>query len=113
MIRRPPRSTLFPYTTLFRSDLTVSVDGKSQLAMRRADGSWFVPLSNALLADDRLEVVVAHDGIREVLGGRPHPAGVMRSAGAPSCGRLKRIPCCKQTKSSRCRRLVLPISMGS
>src|SRR3712207_8149276 len=27
MIRRPPRSTLFPYTTLFRSDLTpVMVD---------------------------------------------------------------------------------------
>src|SRR2546425_11335230 len=24
MIRRPPRSTLFPYTTLFRSDLVVS-----------------------------------------------------------------------------------------
>src|SRR3989442_7771348 len=23
MIRRPPRSTLFPYTTLFRSDVTV------------------------------------------------------------------------------------------
>src|SRR2546422_2992458 len=23
MIRRPPRSTLFPYTTLFRSDLSV------------------------------------------------------------------------------------------
>src|SRR5258708_12803866 len=25
MIRRPPRSTLFPYTTLFRSDITVTV----------------------------------------------------------------------------------------
>src|SRR5690349_23986595 len=25
MIRRPPRSTLFPYTTLFRSDATLSV----------------------------------------------------------------------------------------
>src|SRR2546422_4524000 len=25
MIRRPPRSTLFPYTTLFRSDLDVLV----------------------------------------------------------------------------------------
>src|SRR3989442_11979351 len=25
MIRRPPRSTLFPYTTLFRSPLTASV----------------------------------------------------------------------------------------
>src|SRR3712207_9395556 len=24
MIRRPPRSTLFPYTTLFRSDLTLT-----------------------------------------------------------------------------------------
>src|SRR5207244_12942240 len=45
------------------TDLTVSVDGRSQLAMRRADGSWFVPLSDAIIADDRLEVVVAHDGI--------------------------------------------------
>src|SRR5437868_7523798 len=25
MIRRPPRSTLFPYTTLFRSDVVVEV----------------------------------------------------------------------------------------
>src|SRR2546425_12828798 len=25
MIRRPPRSTLFPYTTLFRSDLDVRI----------------------------------------------------------------------------------------
>src|SRR5256885_4458532 len=25
MIRRPPRSTLFPYTTLFRSDVLVAV----------------------------------------------------------------------------------------
>src|SRR2546422_11592268 len=30
MIRRPPRSTLFPYTTLFRSQ-----------AMRAGDGDWF------------------------------------------------------------------------
>src|SRR3712207_8485295 len=27
MIRRPPRSTLFPYTTLFRSDVTDDRDG--------------------------------------------------------------------------------------
>src|SRR5258707_4388316 len=26
MIRRPPRSTLFPYTTLFRSDLRAAID---------------------------------------------------------------------------------------
>src|SRR5256885_3338033 len=31
MIRRPPRSTLFPYTTLFRSDTTsFGVDGLSE-----------------------------------------------------------------------------------
>src|SRR3712207_8990981 len=28
MIRRPPRSTLFPYTTLFRSDITAVVGGR-------------------------------------------------------------------------------------
>src|SRR2546429_10024418 len=28
MIRRPPRSTLFPYTTLFRSSVTVSDNGR-------------------------------------------------------------------------------------
>src|SRR2546430_9418042 len=28
MIRRPPRSTLFPYTTLFRSSLTPALAGK-------------------------------------------------------------------------------------
>src|SRR2546430_12979092 len=34
MIRRPPRSTLFPYTTLFRSlnrGLTISTDSKRQI----------------------------------------------------------------------------------
>src|SRR3712207_9025046 len=37
MIRRPPRSTLFPYTTLFRSRLIVfsSMTGGFQIAIRR------------------------------------------------------------------------------
>src|SRR3712207_7407585 len=39
MIRRPPRSTLFPYTTLFRSEL-----------------------AEADVADDRAELVGAHVG---------------------------------------------------
>ena len=30
MIRRPPRSTLFPYTTLFRSTVTADTDSTSQ-----------------------------------------------------------------------------------
>src|SRR2546430_11047526 len=35
MIRRPPRSTLFPYTTLFRSDLPATVESYLH---RRANG---------------------------------------------------------------------------
>src|SRR2546430_10193334 len=33
MIRRPPRSTLFPYTTLFRSREVVSLDGMWAFAL--------------------------------------------------------------------------------
>src|SRR3712207_6881497 len=38
MIRRPPRSTLFPYTTLFRSD---SADTGSALPARGTDPLWY------------------------------------------------------------------------
>src|SRR2546430_10088527 len=34
MIRRPPRSTLFPYTTLFRSDLGAVTPAVTALARR-------------------------------------------------------------------------------
>src|SRR5438309_7128495 len=30
MLRRPPRSTLFPYTTLFRSDVTLQVGAQTE-----------------------------------------------------------------------------------
>src|SRR3712207_7450779 len=33
MIRRPPRSTLFPYTTLFRSPLLPGHDGVADMAV--------------------------------------------------------------------------------
>src|SRR2546425_5121082 len=32
MIRRPPRSTLFPYTTLFRSPCSVAASGPSRIS---------------------------------------------------------------------------------
>src|SRR2546430_12627066 len=40
MIRRPPRSTLFPYTTLFRSlvDGRLVAQGRLELAQRLLDG---------------------------------------------------------------------------
>src|SRR3712207_7194836 len=36
MIRRPPRSTLFPYTTLFRSVHPIGGHGRGGLGRRRA-----------------------------------------------------------------------------
>src|SRR2546430_11822482 len=36
MIRRPPRSTLFPYTTLFRSDEAASVEVEHERLRRGA-----------------------------------------------------------------------------
>src|SRR5256885_5233777 len=49
MIRRPPRSTLFPYTTLFRSVLTAFAQagvGPDDPATRRAVG-WLTARQNA------------------------------------------------------------------
>src|SRR2546422_5184666 len=38
MIRRPPRSTLFPYTTLFRSDLVGQARGLADLQVHQDAG---------------------------------------------------------------------------
>src|SRR2546422_1378844 len=47
MIRRPPRSTLFPYTTLFRSDVPRSISpgfrGSCAFASRTVHPSLFSP----------------------------------------------------------------------
>src|SRR5258708_10432358 len=46
MIRRPPRSTLFPYTTLFRSSYTDQRPQKSGLAyIERAGAGWSAPMT--------------------------------------------------------------------
>src|SRR5256885_5395123 len=50
MIRRPPRSTLFPYTTLFRSR-----SGRSRLRRRRSQGAEdHTPLSGDVPRNDLL-----------------------------------------------------------
>src|SRR2546430_12199130 len=46
MIRRPPRSTLFPYTTLFRSHM--SATPQHPLAIYYEHPDWFRPLFEEL-----------------------------------------------------------------
>src|SRR2546425_6032987 len=57
MIRRPPRSTLFPYTTLFRSERAFLPVGRILLGSRKRDNSfgacasgahWIIPLPTGI-----------------------------------------------------------------
>src|SRR3712207_7430385 len=65
MIRRPPRSTLFPYTTLFRSQdepatLAGADDQHAARAGRRAEAA-----QRALVGDARDEAHAADEGQRQ------------------------------------------------
>src|SRR5438876_3780953 len=52
MIRRPPRSTLFPYTTLFRSiNVTISVKYGSQCGGGRGTGTFTNQIRIAAVAE--------------------------------------------------------------
>src|SRR2546422_5938312 len=49
MIRRPPRSTLFPYTTLFRSRIA---SGVHRMDVRIDGAGWIVPTGTTRVVDD-------------------------------------------------------------
>src|SRR5438874_9834617 len=61
MLRRPPRSTLFPYTTLFRSQIGKAAIGNRQILDRfPADGVG--ALAAGALHDWRLRLDLHHVG---------------------------------------------------
>src|SRR3712207_7097767 len=62
MIRRPPRSTLFPYTTLFRS-LGDRVQPGGQLRRRRLAGEQGVGLGERRVHDDGTPLHSAVSGL--------------------------------------------------
>src|SRR5262245_64579831 len=71
MLRRPPRSTLFPYTTLFRSGL--KIERRRQIA--RPDGR---PLG-------------VHEDADRLLPGRGGVANVAHDAAHPVVRRMRRV----------------------
>src|SRR3989442_4162076 len=78
MIRRPPRSTLFPYTTLFRSDVAKLTQLRRRL---RQAGTEFVIVKNTLalraLGDAQVE---GGGGLESHLAG---PTGLGLAGGDP------------------------------
>src|SRR3712207_9228409 len=95
MIRRPPRSTLFPYTTLFRSvseldDETLAFNAMPETLRRSALGNLAegsaVNLERAMSLADRFggHIVQGHvDGVGEVLGAWPEGEAEIWEFGAP------------------------------
>src|SRR2546427_9507118 len=65
MIRRPPRSTLFPYTTLFRS-LSKGMGQKVQLLASIAHDPEFVILDEPFSGLDPVNQQVMEDVIRDM-----------------------------------------------
>src|SRR3712207_8735805 len=59
MIRRPPRSTLFPYTTLFRSQY--SMKPVEELGLLKMD---FLGLRNLDVIEDALDIIQRSTGTR-------------------------------------------------
>src|SRR3712207_8649775 len=71
MIRRPPRSTLFPYTTLFRSLDLVGVGG-DDLVDHRRDSGLVAHLGETALGDDRGRVAaLLHEHGEHLFAGSP------------------------------------------
>src|SRR3712207_1255576 len=79
MIRRPPRSTLFPYTTLFRSDEVIETEQAEIRVETFADGlshPWgiaFLPDGSALVTerDGRMRHVSPEGELSDPLEGLP------------------------------------------
>src|SRR2546429_1460277 len=65
MIRRPPRSTLFPYTTLFRSGFVGRWKGREQ----RAGGLRLAQQPQRHLGDDAERALAADHHAGEVVAG--------------------------------------------
>src|SRR5688572_31879159 len=73
MIRRPPRSTLFPYTTLFRSLAQLGGAVRGQELLEHGQRAGRVAVEQPVQRD-QLEVLVASR-----LGRRPLSGGLPRS----------------------------------
>src|SRR5260370_19378965 len=88
MIRRPPRSTLFPYTTLFRSmpdQLARGLDLRGAVGQAKAHG---------LVVEDGLAEALALLGVlqRAIEGRTRHAHALRGNADAPSFQRRQRNP---------------------
>src|SRR2546426_2114858 len=63
MIRRPPRSTLFPYTTLFRSPVVAGNSGGVPDAVRDGETGFLVPAEDPAAFADAISRLLGDPGL--------------------------------------------------
>src|SRR5256884_8199987 len=93
MIRRPPRSTLFPYTTLFRSLRGIGASGVSRtlvlldgVPFNDPVGSWVYWSKIPLMQIDKIEV--DEGGISALYGSSAMAGGIDITTRRPSAALL-------------------------
>src|SRR2546422_2940351 len=68
MIRRPPRSTLFPYTTLFRSLQKLTAEQREVFVLKHMDGMAYeeiAAMTGATVASLKMRMHRAYDRLRD------------------------------------------------
>src|SRR2546426_11153393 len=71
MIRRPPRSTLFPYTTLFRSQQLEQLAGRPSAQVRAVEALGLDAGARAFVAREGAAIASALDRAAQTLRGNP------------------------------------------
>src|SRR2546422_10808653 len=105
MIRRPPRSTLFPYTTLFRSDSEVALDLRFEEFNREPHNYTFSVLRTrfdrwfAQQAAEAGATVFTETLVEDLLWEGPQVAGVRRRGGVGRWARV--VVSCEGTSALR------------
>src|SRR5256886_11163202 len=85
MIRRPPRSTLFPYTTLFRSDLrslNVTLRQVLDLYVCLRPVKYFQGVPSPVKRPDKVDMVIFRENTEDIY------AGIEWEQGTPECRKV-------------------------
>src|SRR2546426_7054273 len=61
MIRRPPRSTLFPYTTLFRSDVSGILKMGERYVVQNSEDFYGPPIAGGVYTGRALQLPMVRD----------------------------------------------------
>src|SRR3989442_9970418 len=86
MIRRPPRSTLFPYTTLFRSHMIELFPNPNYVFIGKRKWAYIVSIAITLIG---MASIVAHGGLRYDIDFTGGTLAQVRFERAPSVAQIR------------------------